>query len=141
MNQYANVLQKLTTVLSNRTPRLANPQELTDRILLRIHELPQETQLANKPLYPGLVWLRIASCSAAIFLFCLFFAQQENGQVHTKTTPTVILQKKTVDATCSTQTASNRPYFRQMLLCQFLENTSKNERFRNRTQNKNPKRI
>jgi hypothetical protein len=137
MKNHSDLLERITSNLRNRAPQLENSEELTNRILQSIHETPKAPHSVNTPL----MWLRIISSSAATLLFCLLTLQlvEENGP--TKTTTTMVLQTKKIDATCTAHLSSNKPLYRQLWLCQLLENTSKNERFRNLTRNKNPKRI
>jgi hypothetical protein len=123
-------LDQLLNSLSQTKPELKDAGLLTDSIM---NEIRKKTLRTTPPL---LIWIRMISSSAAIFLLGLFLFQQNEVQTvaYNNKSTAIIENKMNIDSLCMANINTKQTNLLETYYCYMQQNSIKNKQLQTRIQ-------
>jgi len=121
-------LEKLQTIIRNQQPELSDAEKLTDSIMHNVRKLPHREKNTKT-----IVWFRIISGAAAIFLLGLFVTQSNDTNVMASNSKPALLHftKTEIDSSCFQNKKFSQRALLESYACYLQKNAIENNRFKN----------
>lgn len=119
-----NKLNRIITEIRHQQPEFQDAGKLTESIMQEVRNLPR-TKVPKI-----LVWVRVVSGAAAIFLLILFFAQSVGREVVASNYRSALLnfKKSEIDSTCFMLNKSDQNNLLELYTCYLRKNAIENNR-------------
>jgi len=126
MEAYEHKFSSVISKIKQHQPEPEDAAGLTDDIMQKVRNLPR-TQAPKT-----LVWFRVISGAAAIFLVGLFLFQPEVSEVKTTNSGSALLhfRKSGIDSACFQGTKLDESNLLKTYACYLKKNTIENNRFK-----------
>lgn len=117
-----NKLNRIITEIRHQQPEFQDAGKLTESIMQEVRNLPR-TKVPKI-----LVWVRVVSGAAAIFLLVLFFAQSDGREVVASNYRSALLnfKKSEIDSTCFMLNKSDQNNLLEIYTCYLRKNAIEN---------------